>query len=182
MITTGHKEYQSDYYDQYYINSEEYKKDWKESVYVNLWLAIVSLLPVDKETKILDAGCGSGQFASMLYDLGYKNVTGVDFSKEAINIAKTKSPFTFIVSDLFTVDVKDFDLIICGETLEHLKDDLGLLKRWKGKEVILTVPSFDSPSHVRYFQNKEDVLRRYSFLFTQYECNQVNKWFILKGR
>lgn len=44
-----------------------------------------SLLPMDKEAKILDVGCGIGHFLNFLKEEGYGNTLGIDISKECVN-------------------------------------------------------------------------------------------------
>jgi 2-polyprenyl-3-methyl-5-hydroxy-6-metoxy-1,4-benzoquinol methylase len=39
---------------------------------------ILNYLPKDKKTTILDAGCGNGNYAFYLADLGYINISAVD--------------------------------------------------------------------------------------------------------
>ena len=41
-----------------------------------------------KNKKVLDVGCGTGLFAHSVAKAGAKNVLGIDFSLEAINLAK----------------------------------------------------------------------------------------------
>ena len=43
---------------------------------------------VYKNKKVLDVGCGSGDVAIGMSDLGAKSVLGIDYSDEAINITK----------------------------------------------------------------------------------------------
>lgn len=41
-----------------------------------------------KDSKILDLGCGAGRTTINLYKLGYKNITGLDYSEKLIECAK----------------------------------------------------------------------------------------------
>ena len=43
---------------------------------------------VDINNSILDIGCGYGRTLKELYDLGYRNLIGIDFSKEMIDRAR----------------------------------------------------------------------------------------------
>ncbi|MCQ4795952.1 class I SAM-dependent methyltransferase [Anaerofustis stercorihominis] len=47
---------------------------------------------VKKDMKILDVGCGYGRTLSELYEFGYKNLYGVDFSENMIKRAKANNP------------------------------------------------------------------------------------------
>lgn len=65
--------------------------------------------------KILDLGCGTGMHAELLASKGYE-ITGLDLSKEMIDIAKSKNiPNTeFIVGEMSNFNLnKKFDVVIC---------------------------------------------------------------------
>lgn len=47
-----------------------------------------SVLPLDKDSPIYDAGCGPGGALSILRTLGYRNLKGSDLSASAIAIAR----------------------------------------------------------------------------------------------
>src|SRR5258708_2240816 len=46
------------------------------------------LLPADKSTRILEVGCGLGQFLYFLKEQGYKNHSGIDIGKEQIDLCR----------------------------------------------------------------------------------------------
>jgi len=46
--------------------------------------AALRWLPRDKEARILDLGCGAGEFVEYLRHLGYSNVSGIDYSPEQV--------------------------------------------------------------------------------------------------
>jgi len=47
-----------------------------------------------KDIKILDAGCGTGRLAILLKKHGYKNIVGIDISKEMLKIANDRDLYT----------------------------------------------------------------------------------------
>ncbi|MHA2366851.1 MAG: class I SAM-dependent methyltransferase, partial [Candidatus Hodarchaeales archaeon] len=72
----------AEYYNDYYKQDMSYHVHYKESNYYNLWKEVLKLIDDEKLLcKILDAGCGTGQFANMLYDYGVDNYMGIDFSR-----------------------------------------------------------------------------------------------------
>lgn len=158
-----------DIYDGLYKASSSYHQHYTQSMYYSTWqVAIKYLLPMDKSTNVIDIGCGSGQFANMVIDNGFLNYRGLDFSDVAIDMAKKALPEykdSFVVGDAFTSDIfnTEYDLVVMFEILEHLKGDLELLKRIKSKaKVMLSVPNFTDPNHVRYFDTETAVSNRYS--------------------
>ena len=84
--------------------------------------------------KILDLGCGGGLISSSLSKLG-ANVTGIDFIKENIEIAKKQAKknnlnINYLVKDFEREDIDSkFDVIIVLEVLEHLNDWKKFLKK-----------------------------------------------------
>lgn len=68
--------------------------------------------------RILDLGCGTGRATFGLYNLGYKNIMGTDFSNNMIKSANDLSaikniPIKFIVADATRLQIKDsFNVVI----------------------------------------------------------------------
>lgn len=80
-------------------------------------------LPKDRSAKILDVGCGLGQFLEFLGQEGYENFLGVDISSEAIHFCQEKGiPKVQLISDLksFLLTSGSFDLIVLNDVIEHL--------------------------------------------------------------
>jgi 2-polyprenyl-3-methyl-5-hydroxy-6-metoxy-1,4-benzoquinol methylase len=81
--------------------------------------------------EALDAGCGTGNFSVYLAQNGFA-VTGVDYSKKAIDIAKERNqeaqlPIKYLRADLTDVANalrgKQFDLILDYKVAHHLPDE-----------------------------------------------------------
>jgi len=91
---------------------------------------IVSLL---EGKKILEAGCGSGSLFKFLLAEKF-DVTGTDYSEKLLNMARKKN----LPINLFQADLTDeslwkkyestFDSVVSSEVLEHIDDDLKVLK------------------------------------------------------
>jgi len=79
------------------------------------------------KTKILDIGCGGGLISEGVSKLG-ADVTGIDFVKENIKVAKMHAKknnlnINYIVKDFEKEKITSkFDVIIIFEVLEHLND------------------------------------------------------------
>ena len=104
-----------------------------------------------KSKNVLDVGCGTGFFA---YNAAKKgaNVLGIDFSEQAIKIAKKKykkSNLSYEQADVNNISGK-YDVIVSIGTLEHMDDPLKILKLFKkhispkGK-IIVTSPNWTNP-------------------------------------
>ena len=76
--------------------------------------------------KILDLGCGMGHYPKYMKNKGF-DVTGVDFSKKMVKIAKKICPRTkFYVSDICDLKVlnkQTFDGVVLAYVLQHLSKD-----------------------------------------------------------
>lgn len=107
-----------------------------------------------KEKVVLDIACGSGYGSKILSEVA-KDVVGVDIDFQEIKKAKREYPklsfpeISFICSDaneFLSSNKSKFDLIVCFETIEHLKNYqrfILLLKKNLKKSGILLLSSPD---------------------------------------
>ena len=156
-----------DFYDYVYSKSASYRGVPEKSLYFPLWKTVLECLK--PEWKILDIGCGPGQFSRLCADVGHPYV-GLDFSEEAIKLARARVPeaeFHLVNVELDRLRIKEgnYDVITFIEFLEHVEDDLGILQSVPpGKNVILSVPNYGGMEHVRFFDSMESVVARYGSL------------------
>lgn len=100
---------------------------------------------IEKNSKILDVGCGTGEVA---FDISKKaqKVVAIDINKKKIESAKRKFSsynLTFIVGDATDYNFNDrFDYIVLSNVLEHIKDRQAFLKKVKnfGLFFLIRVP------------------------------------------
>lgn len=74
--------------------------------------------------KVLDAGCGGGDFATGLAEAGYR-IFGSDMSASAISAAQARKIGNFQLGSIYEplgkpFGVANFDAIVCVEVIEHL--------------------------------------------------------------
>lgn len=116
-------------------------------------------LPQNKNARILDLGCGIGEFVGFCIEKNYLNVIGVDTSAE--NIEYCRSSYeggTFVLSDIFeylennTNKGDKFDCIIFNDVIEHLTKNevIDVLSKIKdnldiGGNVIIKTPNMANP-------------------------------------
>ena len=91
-------------------------------------ICMFDLLDVPEGSKILDVGCGSGNYSIKLAELGYE-VTGVDMSKEMLIKAKEKVDdrnltIEFREMNLYELDFDDesFDAVFSITAFEFIPD------------------------------------------------------------
>jgi len=171
-----------EYYDNIYKDSDEYKKPFNESVYLDLWHKVNDLIP-SSTIEITELGCGTGQFADMISEFG-NPYSGYDFSSEAINQCNMKGlvDYQFEVTDLTQTKFgTDHNFFVALEIFEHT-DDYQIIKNLGlGKEIIFTVPDFNDAAHVRYFHSINEVVERYKNVILFSHIEKFDSWFIAKG-
>jgi len=114
-------------------------------------LQILSFLETFRFKSMIDVACGAGGITTILKQrLRLENVVGVDISKTMIRNAKSKygvEEIEWVCSDIFKYKTKKlYDLILAIDIVEHVEDDLALIKKISrmGKMVLLKIPMEDS--------------------------------------
>ncbi len=169
-----------EWYDEVYMDSKEYREDYKASIYFPVWKRIIDMIIDANSHSVLEIGCGSGQLARAVFDK-IRNIEylGFDFSEQATILAKKLCPEAkFETADIFNTNLlKDhqYDLVLCTEVLEHIDFDLEVIQKVrKGTMLIATVPDFDSHSHVRFFENTAEVYTRYAQFFNNMQIEPIS--------
>jgi len=83
-------------------------------------------LPKDKNSNILDLGCGYGSFVYFLKKEGYQNVSGVDTSHEQVEVSKMLGVENIHQEDALTFvhqHNSEFDCISAIDLIEHIPKD-----------------------------------------------------------
>lgn len=159
-----------EFYDDSFEDFKFWRWHYSRSPWYYIWTVLGDRLVQMGDPAVLDVGCGPGQIAEMLKDMGIRSYTGFDFSKKRIEWAQSNSPqFRFELADAYTTtlfDDVDYDAVVCTEFLEHVEGDLDVLQRIRpGTRFLGTVPDFGGGSHVRFFQSSEEVEERYAAMF-----------------
>lgn len=154
---------------------------------------------IEKESSVLDVGCGEGRGLDILRASGFKKIAGVDIALDKLNKA-THSLHYVIDCDFHCLDSvfakKQFDYTFTSHTLEHAYD---INKAFKSIEYVTAKKTFFivpigetpklvkkiNPSHTCPFEDKkqiEDILNSlgYSYELTEKKrmCREV--WGIIK--
>jgi len=148
-----------------------------------------------KPISVLDSACGNG-YGSHMMSLENFRVIGIDTAPEAIAMAEAVYATDFTDFDVVSLSdaeawpFKDtrFDAIVSIETIEHVKDDIGLLERYAASTdfLLATVPNQDvvpfvqeeHPFHCRHYTKDEfeDLLNRAGFEVVSW-WTQYGKWY-----
>ncbi|MGZ5486705.1 MAG: class I SAM-dependent methyltransferase [Nitrososphaeraceae archaeon] len=133
----------------FYENSSTYGScDKWSNDRLNICLKLIDGI---KPKSFLDIGCGDGYFCSRVKSLFNADVIGVDISEKACELSNKRGINT-IVADLQNIlpfKNETFDVVFCGEVIEHLADTDFLLDeiyRILKKEgyLIITTPNLAS--------------------------------------
>ena len=103
-------------------------------------------LALRDDSRILDAGCGSGRTLDELEDYG--TATGVDIDDTAVAAARARGHDAVPAAiERLPFAEASFDLITCLDVLEHLPDDVRALRELRrvarpGAALVVTVPAY----------------------------------------
>jgi ubiquinone biosynthesis O-methyltransferase len=139
-------------YDQWHLDiqartHDSNLKDWHRNA--------LRLAPKVRGLRVLEVGCGAGDFAIHLANEA-ANVTAVDFSEQAINLAKQKAAkqqqqVDFHVADAQELPFADnsFELIFSCECLEHVEYPERTLSEFSrvlkpGGKLVLTTENYSN--------------------------------------
>lgn len=174
----------AEFYDETFDAKSHWKDHYTQSRYYPVWTVIADRIRLSGCQHVLDIGCGPGQVACLLRDAGLSHYTGLDFSPKRIEQAESVCPESqFHQADVFATDLLksvSYDCALILEVLEHVEDDVGILKRLKpGTRTLCTVPSFPAAGHVRHFKELSPVEDRY---VPHFESCTVTKLLTNKGK
>ena len=102
---------------------------------------------IDKNSKVLDVGCGNGDLIKYLQEKTTANVRGLEISKSSVQNCLSKG-LTVIEgnaeNDLYQFPKQSFDFVILSQTLQAFLNPEEVLKQLMrvGKKVIITIPNF----------------------------------------
>lgn len=111
-------------------------------------------LPQDRNTRILDIGCGSGQFLYFLKERGFTRAEGIDLDRTQVEIARTLGLKAECVDASSYLDRAgdDYGFIAMLDIIEHFRrDELfplmeTIVSRLQvGGRLVASVPNAESP-------------------------------------
>lgn len=89
-------------------------------------LKVLNKIKLEKNSKIIDIGCGTGSMINFFREFGYKNSVGIDASEESLKVCSKLFGYKKN-KDVFQMDArkikfgaKSFNLVFSDGMLEHL--------------------------------------------------------------
>ena len=102
---------------------------------------------IEKNSRILDVGCGDGELMSFVFNNISQDVRGIEISKT--NVQKCISKGLTVIegdaeSDLFQFPDSSFDFVVLSQTLQAFLNPEKVLDELLrvGKKAIITIPNF----------------------------------------
>ena len=102
---------------------------------------------VEKNSRVLDVGCGDGELMSFIYNHISKDIRGIEISKT--NVQKCVSKGLIVIEgdaekDLYQFTDTSFDYVILSQTLQAFLNPENVLDELLrvGKKAIVTIPNF----------------------------------------
>lgn len=143
-----------------------------------------------KPKTLLDLGCLDGSFALTVSEQLGVEVTGVDLTKDGIEIARERASARGLPAHFHQGTIEDalqhfadsgtkFDMITCFEVIEHVKDPAHMLKLIDkviadGGNVLVSTPAFESPTYGKDDEQNKCHIRLYTTRDEDYE--EANKY------
>lgn len=165
-----------------FFNSLAYK--WDEMCYHDdkKIRKILELSGVEKGSKILDIGTGTGILISYLLEKLPAKLVGVDISENMIEVARKKyknEDVKFVVSDIMNFNEDKYDYIFIYSAYPHFKNKENLFEHLykllneNGKVIIAHSQSRDEINHVH---SKSDEVKEDILLSIEDNCKIINKY------
>lgn len=139
----------------------------QQNYYAYARAEMMKFIPQDSK-KILDIGCGQGEFGKQLKQKLQAEVWGIEINGEAASKAGVSLDKIF-TGDV-TVLVKDlpnnyFDCVVLNDVLEHLVDPYSVLANLKSKlspegVIVASIPN------VRFFHNLKNLILKKDWRYT----------------
>jgi 2-polyprenyl-3-methyl-5-hydroxy-6-metoxy-1,4-benzoquinol methylase len=113
----------------------------------------VMWLKADERGRLLDVGCGNGQFLAQMQKLGWE-VMGVELDPEAVRIAEERFGLRVFQGTLEEARLPDgsFDTVTMNHVIEHVPNPIGLLAECRrilrpGGKLVVVTPNIESLGH-----------------------------------
>lgn len=151
--------YKSDEYYSHQQNSKGFiPKIYERVKSINLRGKVAMATSDMVKGRLLDIGCGVGDFLLQIKKLGWE-VMGIEPSEQAANIAQSRLGFTpLIPTDYEKLPDQSFDVITMWHVLEHVDDLKSQTKELKrllrpGGRLVIALPNYQS-FDCQYYNDK----------------------------
>lgn len=131
---------------------------------------------------VLELGCGNGYGMKLLAG-NCRSYTGVDkYMPLKFDLAENTAMFSSKLPNLTNIGSNLYDIVICFQVIEHIKDDKKLVEEIKrilkpGGRLLLTTPNINmsltrNPYHIREY-NVESMKKIIETQFSEFDINGI---------
>lgn len=130
--------------------------DWAEQSEQECRRVELSMVPITENCRLLDLGCGDGDFTSRVQTVvRATEVHGVEIAEEQVENARTRGikVFSCNLNERFEFSSDHYDLIVASHIIEHLSNTDGFLReiyrvlRDRG-QVLIATPNLASLANI----------------------------------
>jgi SAM-dependent methyltransferase len=133
---------------------------------------VIAGLGLPPQARILDAGCGSGR--NMIELARHGTVTGVELSDTSVALARERHAGEVVAGSVLEMPFAEdsFDLATSLDVIEHLEDDLAVLRELRrvvapGGCLLVTVPAY------QWLWSGHDVINHHYRRYTRNSLRRV---------
>lgn len=183
--------YSRDYYESLYV-SPDYSTDFDWNNFGDIYKETANILSLSPQEKVVDFGCGNGEMSFCLYKKYHCSVIGIDYSEDAVAIAKSnllklkqKDPsatITFINNNNDELpELSDIDCVYFCDVLEHMYEDeirnvMEKVKFWGRNGKLRIVVHTDNDLFLKYIRPILDCLSVASGTLSRADILKRNNW------
>jgi len=135
--------------------SKNAPKNYIQGIERSIYLADLITKYLHKESKILEIGCNVGRNLNCLHKKSFKNLSGVEINRDAIELMSKTYPSLHKTAKIYVSSIEDwitnisecnFDLIYTVAVLEHIHWDsefiFNIMKKISAKYIITIEDEF----------------------------------------
>lgn len=114
------------YFDSIFAGSNIYSKEEYDRNATAFDRLYGRFMPASRDARILDIGCGAGQFLYYLTTKGYVNFEGIDISSSQLEFCRknfTEKVRQADALDFLASTIDTYDLITANDVIEHIPKD-----------------------------------------------------------
>ena len=135
----------------YEVDARIEQEHWWHLGRRKLFGRVIGELGAARTAPVLDIGTSAGTNLRLLRDVGFTDVTGLDFNEEAVRWCAEKGLGAVRLGSVTSIPFEDasFSLILATDIVEHVDDDTLALSEIRrvlrpGAAALITVPAFPS--------------------------------------
>lgn len=184
------EKYNTNYFESLYV-SPDYSKDLSWDSFGDIYKQLANMVELSPDDKVIDFGCGNGELSFCLYKKYGCEIIGIDYSKDAINIAndnleklkknEKNTKLFFLNSNNDSLpNLENIDCVYFCDVLEHIYNNeilmiINKLKTWD-KEKLRIVVHTDNNLFLRFVRPLIDRLFIFLNITTKRDIDKRNDW------